>query len=58
LCHPHLSWGFQIHAALASLTRGWTAEYSPAARVNAVAPGPIAGLQQLCAPMPRGRRDS
>jgi NAD(P)-dependent dehydrogenase (short-subunit alcohol dehydrogenase family) len=29
-------------AALASLTQGWTAEYSPrGVRVNAVAPGPI-----------------
>jgi NAD(P)-dependent dehydrogenase (short-subunit alcohol dehydrogenase family) len=29
-------------AALAALTRGWTAEYSPrGARVNAVAPGPV-----------------
>lgn len=29
-------------AALASLTRGWTAEYSPrGVRVNTVAPGPI-----------------
>jgi NAD(P)-dependent dehydrogenase (short-subunit alcohol dehydrogenase family) len=29
-------------AALASLTRGWTAEYSPrGVRVNAIAPGPI-----------------
>jgi NAD(P)-dependent dehydrogenase (short-subunit alcohol dehydrogenase family) len=29
-------------AALASLTQGWTAEYSPrGVRVNAVAPGPV-----------------